>query len=151
MAGRLTVAATVVGLAALAIGLVALIRSEGWLVAVLFLAAALLIGALLVVASRHLPGSVAAFLAIAAIWTSILLLAPIFVGGRAASCPELGPIGPAGRDDAAIALMCEQRESALHPPDLIAANAPLSWVFIWGVGIAVAGGGIAVAARRHRD
>ena len=72
--GRLTVAATVVGLGALTLGLVALIRSDGRSVAVVVLAAALLVGALLVLASQHLSAPVAAFLAIAAIWTSVLLL-----------------------------------------------------------------------------
>jgi hypothetical protein len=46
--------------------------------------------------------------------------------------------------------MCEQRELSNHPRDLIAASAPLSWVVIWGIGIAAAGGAIAVAARRNR-
>ena len=87
----MTVAATVVGLVALGIGLFTLIRSDGRSVAVVVLAAALLVGALLVLASQHLSGSVAAFLAIAAIWTSVLLLGLISSSGAAPSpCPELG-------------------------------------------------------------
>ena len=111
--GRLTVAATVVGLGALTLGLVALIRSDGRSVAVVVLAAALLVGALLVLASQHLSAPLAAFLAIAAIWTSVLLLWLLFAGGRAVPCPELGIVGQPGRDDAAIARMCEEREAAL--------------------------------------
>ena len=67
----MTVTATVIGLVALGFGLFALIRSDGHSVAVVVLAAALLVGALLVLASQHLSGPVAAFLAIAAIWTSV--------------------------------------------------------------------------------
>jgi hypothetical protein len=148
--GAVTVTASVIGLVALGFGLFALIRSDGHSVAVVVLAAALLVGALLVLTSQHLPGPVAAFLAIAAIWTSVLLGLIFFVGGRAVPCPELGTVGQPGRDDAAIARMCEQRESALHPPDLIAANEPGSWLVVWGIGLAVTGGAIAVASRRPR-
>ena len=103
-------------------------------------------------ASQHLSAPLAAFLAIAAIWTSVLLLwLLLFAGGRAVPCPELGIVGQPGRDDAAIARMCEEREAALHPPDLIAANEPLSWLVVWGIGLAVTGGAVAVATRQPRD
>jgi hypothetical protein len=85
-------------------------------------------------------------IAIAVAWTALFLAVLLFVGGGAAPCPELAPVGLPGTDREAIARMCAERYRATR--DVIGANESWSWLVIWGLGVGAIA--VAVAGSRRR-
>lgn len=67
-------------------------------------------------------------------WT-LALAALMFLNLGFAPCPELKSVGVPGRDDAAIRQMCEERHDATV--GVMTANAPWSWLIVWGLGVGV--------------